>query len=76
MFEQPKVWWKCHGTKIIGAVTYLTGLLAFIDHETVQLIKEALGPVWGARAAFALMILAGLVTAKRGYTNSQRNASP
>lgn len=64
-------WWTLHGTKIIGFGTALLGALEFIDHETLQLIDTSLGPKWGPLTSHAIQILAGVLTAKRGFTNSQ-----
>jgi hypothetical protein len=63
--------WIQHGTKVIGIGTSITGALALLDHETVDLIGKAFGPEGGPRVTRGLLIVAGLGTAYRGFKNSQ-----
>ena len=65
--------WAAHGTKIIGFVTSLVGALALLDHETLDLVGQVFGPEGGPRITRAILIISGLATAWRGYTNSQAN---
>lgn len=68
-------WWSAHGTKIIGFGAASVGALEFIDSGTLRLIETALGPKWGALTSHAILMASGLLTAYRGYTNSQRLAA-
>lgn len=63
--------WKSHGTKVIGFATSLIGALTLIDHETLDLIGQTCGPKGGPRVTRAILLIAGLATAYRGYRNSQ-----
>jgi hypothetical protein len=65
-------YWKDHGTKISGFVLSIIGTLTLRDHETLDLIGQALGPVWGVRAKQGVLILGGLMVARRGFTNTQQ----
>jgi hypothetical protein len=78
MFQKLRAWWKDHGTKILGYGGTLIGSLSMLDAATLNLIKTTLGPKWGPLVYGALMILGGIMVAKRGYTNStnSRNALP
>lgn len=67
-----KQWWASHGTKILGFGTALIGMLAFIDQGTLQLIDSAFGPVWGKKISLLVMMVSGLSTAWRGFTNSKK----
>lgn len=62
--------WRDHGTKIIGYVTAGIGVLATLDATTIGLVSKFLGPYWGGKFALGCLILAGLVTARRGHTNT------
>ena len=64
--------WQNHGTKVIGFGTALLGTLSMIDATTVHLIEQLLGEHWGHRVSAALLILGGVGTAWRGFTNSRR----
>jgi len=74
MSDAPSKWqslWKQHGTKIIGAFSTVAGMLLLLDHETIDLMASLFGPVWKPRITRALLILIGLGTAWRGFTNSR-----
>jgi len=62
--------WAGHGTKISGFLLSIIGTLTLLDHETVDLIGQVLGPLWGVRFKQAIVIIGGLMVARRGYTNS------
>lgn len=69
-------WWGSHGTKIVGFGTSIAGTLALLDHETMNVIGNMFGPVWEPRVVRALMALAGLIVARRGFMNTRTaNAS-
>ena len=63
--------WHHNGTKILGLGGTLIGSLSLLDHETIDMIGNTLGPNWGPRAKCALMIIGGVAVAFRGYRNSQ-----
>ena len=48
------------------------GALSYLDHETVQIIERTVGPKYGPPVSHGLIILGGLATAYRGFTNSRR----
>lgn len=62
--------WVNHGTKIIGFVTSAIGALALLDHETLDLIGQILGPNNGPIFTRVILLISGLATAYRGYRNS------
>ena len=76
MILDPRLWWAKHGTKILGFGSAAVGGLAYIDHETVQLIETTLGPTWGPRFSHAILITAGLMVARRGFRNSNPPPPP
>jgi hypothetical protein len=63
--------WSQHGTKLIGFTTSVIGALALLDHETLDLLGQTLGPVQGPRVIRVILIVSGLATAYRGYRNSK-----
>jgi len=63
--------WGHHGTKLIGAGTTLLGTLSLLDATTVHYIADTFGEHRGHQVTAALMMLGGLGTAYRGFTNSQ-----
>jgi hypothetical protein len=63
--------WGAHGTKISGFAMAAVGTLTLLDHETIDLIGETLGPAWGPRVKHGILIVGGLVVARRGFSNSQ-----
>lgn len=73
---EPKNWfarqWHDHGTKIMGIGIALAGMTEYIDAQTLNLVGGAMGPKWGPIVSKAIQVMAGLMIAKRGYTNSQR----
>ena len=74
-------WWKDlwakHGTKIIGFGGTILGAISMLDATTIHLIERTLGEHWGHRVASALMIIGGIGTAVRGFTNTRRlNGNP
>ena len=71
LLDKLRSWWKNHGTKILGYGGTLLGVLSMLDATTLNLIKTTLGPKWGPLVYGALMILGGVMVAKRGYTNSR-----
>lgn len=56
----------------MGIAIAVAGMTEYIDAQTVNLIGGALGPKWGPIASKAIQCTAGLMVAKRGYSNSQR----
>lgn len=67
-----KLWWKDHGTKILGYGTAALATIEFVDHVTLQLIERTLGPKLGPPVSLFIQIVGGLLTARRGYANSNR----
>jgi len=64
--------WQQHGTKLIGFGGTALGALSMVDATTVHIIEGTLGEHWGHRVASGLMIIGGVATAYRGYTNSKK----
>jgi hypothetical protein len=64
--------YRHHGTKILGFFGAALGTLELIDVNTVDLIAKQFGATWAHNIRIGLMILIGLGTAYRGYTNSHR----
>jgi hypothetical protein len=71
MFGLWRCFWQKHGTKVIGFGSSIIGTLTYIDRETLHIIDDTLGPIWGPRVTHALMIVAGLMVAKRGFSNDR-----
>jgi hypothetical protein len=71
MIAKLKDLWVQHGTKILGAGGVVLSSLSLIDHETLQLIESTFGPVYGPRVTHGLAIFGGVMTAYRGFKNSQ-----
>jgi len=71
-------WWASHGTKIIGFITAGIATLEFVDQATINVIVTTLGPKWGPVVSHAILIISGLMTARRGFHNSAKiaQASP
>lgn len=66
-------WWKNHGTKILGTIGTLAGLLATVDPAAITAFLNA---IFGDRGpGIATMILGGL-TIYKGFKNSKANAAP
>jgi hypothetical protein len=63
--------WAANGTKILGVGGVILSSLSLLDHETLQLIESTFGPVYGPRVTHGLAILGGIMTAYRGFKNSQ-----
>ena len=68
--------WKNHGTKVIGFGTAILGSISFLDATTAHLIEQALGPHWGHIVSSALLIIGGLGTAYRGFSNTRQCDEP
>ena len=66
-----KAWWVHHGTKILGFGSTVIGAISMVDATTVHLIEQTFGQHWGHRIASGLMIVGGIATAYRGFTNSK-----
>ena len=66
-----KLWWQEHGTKILGFGGTVVGAISMVDATTVHLIEQTFGAHWGHRIASGLMIVGGIATAWRGFTNSK-----
>jgi len=71
-----KRWWVDHGTKITGFAASIAGTITMIDHETVNMIGQIFGPTWEPRIVRGILVLAGLITAHRGFTNTAKNNGP
>lgn len=71
MYHILKQWWADHGTKILGFFSSVVAFLSLIDHETVGLIQSTIGDLW----AHIILIVSGLATAYRGFTNSRKIAA-
>jgi hypothetical protein len=68
--------WHAYKTRITGWVSAGLGVLAYIDHETINSIGSLLGPVWGPRAVRLALIAAGLTTAFIGHQNARMFPPP
>ena len=66
-----KLFWRNHGTKIIGFSTTVLGALSMLDATTIHVIENTFGAHWGHRVSAALLILGGVGTAWRGFNNSK-----
>jgi len=71
MITTLKTWWTNHGTKILGFGGTAIGSLSLMDATTTHLIADTFGPHRGHQVASALMIIGGLGTAYRGFTNTR-----
>lgn len=71
MIQKLKDLWAHSGTKVIGFGTTALGALSLLDATTVHLIEQTFGPHWGHRVSSGLLILGGVGTAVRGFTNSK-----
>lgn len=67
-------YWHKHGTKIIGFGSAAIATLEFIDQATINVIVTTLGPKWGPVVSHIILIIAGLMTARRGFRNSAKIA--
>lgn len=65
-------WWAAHGTKILGFWMAAITTVSLIDQKTLNLIGTTLGPGW----INAVLILSGLATAYRGFTNTKASNGP
>jgi hypothetical protein len=63
--------WTHHGTKVLGFGSTILGSISLLDATTLHLIEQTLGPHRGHQVSSALMIVGGIGTAFRGFTNSQ-----
>lgn len=61
--------WKKHGTKVIGYVSAVAGIVEFIDMKTVNLIETSF-PKYGPYVSHGILIASGVMTAYRGHKNS------
>jgi hypothetical protein len=64
--------WQLNGTKLLGYGGAIISMLTLIDHETIDMIGQTFGPVYGPRVTHALALAGSLATAYRGYENSKR----
>ena len=64
--------WTENGTKVLGFGGAILGSLSLLDHETLDIIGQTFGPLWGPRVTHGLAIFGGFMTAYRGFTNSRR----
>lgn len=64
--------WQASGTKMLGYGGALISILTLLDHETIDMIGQTFGPVYGPRVTHALALAGSLATAYRGYENSKR----
>jgi len=71
VIEWIKRQWTLHGTKISGFAMTAVGTITLIDHETIDLIGETFGPSWGPRVKHGILIIGGLMVARRGFTNGR-----
>lgn len=74
-FKWVSNYWKTHGTKILGFGSAIVGAIEYIDHQTVQLIESTFGPKHGPVISHIIMVVAGLLTAYRGFSNSAKAAA-
>jgi hypothetical protein len=65
-------WWGNHGTKILGFGATVIGVAGMIDRATIDEIGKVFGPKYGPLVVHALIIVGGLLVAKRGFTNSRK----
>lgn len=63
--------WAEHGTKVLGYGSILIGALAEIDERTAQLIASLFGHAKETMVLHLLLAFGGVMTAMRGYKNSQ-----
>jgi hypothetical protein len=70
MIARLKAFWAAHGTKLLGLGGVALSTLALVDHETIHLIATTFGPAWGARIEGGFAIFGGIMTAYRGFENS------
>ncbi len=75
-WQKLKAIWAGHGTKLSGFGMSVLGTLTLLDHETIDLIGQTLGPDWGPRLKHGILIIGGLMVARRGYTNSSQPKGP
>lgn len=68
-----KQFWKNHGTKVIGFGSSIIGAVSFLDATTIHLLEETFGPHRGHQISSVLLIIGGIGTAWRGFTNSHRS---
>lgn len=74
MTDVLKKWWTEHGTKILGYATAAVGILEYLDEQTIKAIEFVAGPKAGPIISHGLVAISGLLTAKRGFTNSAKKA--
>ena len=65
-------YWSDHGTKIIGFGSSVIGAISLVDATTVHMIEQLLGPHRGHQVSSAMLVIGGLGTAWRGFTNTKR----
>jgi hypothetical protein len=63
-------WWTLHGTKILGYGSAAIATVEYIDQKTVQLVETTFGPKYGPMLSHGILLISGLLTAKRGFVNS------
>jgi hypothetical protein len=62
--------WTNAGTRIIGWVSIVIGVLGTLDAATVGYVEQFLGPKWGKAFGPVCLICAGLMTRQRGARNT------
>lgn len=75
MIELWKKWWAAHGTKIVGFGTAAVSVLEYVDDQTVKAVEFVAGPKYGPVVSHGITAVAGLLAAKRGFTNSAKAAA-
>lgn len=65
-----KLTWRDNGTKILGYIGIVCGVLALIDETTVNLIATHLGPFWGPVFKYSCLIAGAYMVARRGHKNT------
>lgn len=66
-----KMWWKNHGTKILGTVTaFIGGLQTAIIQGWLDVDK------WEKQVVAVLVVAMGTFTVSRGFTNSKNTPPP
>lgn len=71
--QRVQSFWDRHGTKLIGIGATAIGLLEFIDQATIQLIASLFGPKYGPYVGKIILIGAGVMVARRGFSNTRRH---
>jgi hypothetical protein len=66
--------WHDNGTALIGKFWIGLGTIAAVDHEQMHKVIDYLGPKWGPRFGYVVLIIGGVVTWRRALTNAERIA--